>query len=88
MSMVIPTMSEGADGMIGSAQFHHSGPVSAGKRQAQAHWNGEETGAGTDSADVDLLNRLVKRFRCDDRSANSPAPQSPGNSAVMWDLVP
>lgn len=55
----------------------------AGKRQAQTQWVGLE-GTSEDSAEVDMLNRLVKRCRCNDDSMAPPTPQSPG-SALMWE---
>ena len=63
------------------------GPWGPGKRQAQSQLEGDGEMAGDDSAELDLLNRLVKRFRCDD-SHSSPAPQSPGTSSLMWEVSP
>lgn len=49
----------------GAGGAGQDGYPAAGKRQAQGQWGGVDP-AGDDSAEVDLLNRLVKRCRCND----------------------
>ena len=58
-----------------------AGVLEVGKRQAQSQWVGME-GEMDDSAEVDMLNRLVKRCRCNDDTAAPPTPQSPGNTLM------
>jgi hypothetical protein len=60
-------------------------PASSGKRQA--YWGAGDGVVADESAEVDLLNRLVKRCRCHDDNTASPTPQSPGSS-IMWDAAP
>ena len=56
--------------------------LSPGVGKRPAHFS--EGALVDDSCEVDLLNRLVKRCRCDDRQ--SPTPTSHGSSSqLMWE---
>jgi len=68
------------NGQFGGEGGYDASSSMAGKRPA-APWGGGDI--GDDSAEVDLLNRLVKRCRCDDSSYSSPAPTSP--TSLMWE---